>query len=135
MNGLQSAIVCGIRVGAAHRRREVRRGAAARRPPSQRPGAVTRVITFDFGAVWPGITISAPTVTMVVDPSSMVPDGSPASRLLGSASVVASPSTGAANQAVQQLVGNFTGAVYRLGCYANGSDGSTPELWQTIGTC
>ena len=97
-------------------------------------GVETRVITFDFGALWPGITISAPTVTMEVEPGSAMPDADPASRLIGTSSIVASPTTGNASQAVQQLVGNFAGAVYRLGCYASGSDGSTPELWQCIGT-
>jgi hypothetical protein len=85
---------------------------------------------FDF-APWlnTGVTIlSISSVTCAVYSGT---DGSPSSRLVGSASIVSSPSTGAASAAVQQKVGNtpIAGVTYRLDATVVTSDSQTLNLW------
>jgi hypothetical protein len=60
-------------------------------------------------------------------------DPSPATRLTGAPSVVASPSSGKPSQGVQQQVTTMkAGAAYFLTCTAGTSDGQTLTLWGHI---
>lgn len=91
-------------------------------------------VTFDFGLILvAGVTITG--VTSLTCEVVSGTDPNPASRLVGSAAIVASPNSGGANQAVAQLVGTMLGGVtYRLQCVATSSDGQTISLWNHL-TC
>jgi hypothetical protein len=83
-------------------------------------------IGFDFGpALNAGVTITAIlSVTCAVHPGSIGSDPAPASRLVGTASIVASKATGAANAAVAAQIGAMVGGVvYTLQCVVQTSDG------------
>src|SRR5579872_6288072 len=79
-------------------------------------------IGFDFGPILDaGVTIvSIISVTCQVVSGT---DPSPASRLTGPATIIASKATGAANAAVSQPIGNMLAWVrYRLQCVVQTSD-------------
>ena len=85
-------------------------------------------ITFDFGRVMvTGNAINSATVTCA---ATLGLDPSPASRLVGSYAIVASPVAGDPLQAVTQQVGSMiAGETYRLNCTAVCSDGQHLNLW------
>jgi hypothetical protein len=90
-------------------------------------------VVFDYGQMMAaGATItSVVSITCAVyfAPSGIT-DPSPASRIIGGSSIVASPKTGAASQAVIQLVGTMVGGItYRLQCVVNTSDGQELSIW------
>lgn len=91
-------------------------------------------VTFDYGLMLtPGVIIEE-----VLDLTISVVSGSdraPASRLIGTSSIVSSPNSKRASQAVSQLVGQMiANSVYRLQCVATTSDGQTLSLWTHL-TC
>lgn len=92
----------------------------------------TVTLTFDFGP-WlaSGVTVGSPAMTCQVYSGT---DGSASSRLSGSASTGASPSTGAATAAVLQKFGNapVAGVTYRLDATVTTSDGQTLNLYAHI---
>lgn len=97
----------------------------------------TAVVTADFGPILAsGTAITAVAlVSMTVWPDASFPaqDPDPASRVLGAAEVIASPTTGATNAAIAQMVGNFLPNVrYAIKIAGTASDGTEPELWQYI---
>ncbi|HVM78853.1 MAG TPA: hypothetical protein VMU06_07525 [Stellaceae bacterium] len=86
------------------------------------------LITFDFA---PGLS-SGVIVNRVVAVSCAVVSGTdpnPQSRVLGPPSIVASPTTGAAKVAVEQLVGNMlAGVLYQLQAVVSCSDNQQLSL-------
>ncbi len=90
--------------------------------------AETVTLTFDFGPMLnTGVTISAPQATCTVISGA---DSSPASRLLGSPQLTASPSDNGANRAVMQQVSTMQGAVrYLIAMLVSTSDSQTLELY------
>lgn len=92
----------------------------------------TVTLTWDL-APWlgSGVTLQAPVTTACALRSGT--DPSPASRLLATPQIVASPSSGKASQAVQQQVsGMQTNARYFLTCTAATSDSQALTLWSHI---
>lgn len=89
-------------------------------------------ITFDFGPeLTPSVTIT--TVTGVTCALHSGTDATPANRIIGAAQIADSPTNGAANAAVLQLVGGMVaGAKYKLQAVVNTSDGQTLSLWTRI---
>lgn len=79
-------------------------------------------LTFDYGPrLGAGVTITSATLTCT---AIIGLDASAASRLLGSSSIVASPSSGAPAGAVIQTVGTMVaGVTYQIQCVAQTSDG------------
>jgi hypothetical protein len=80
-------------------------------------------ITFDFA---PELSTGTAVASIVAVTCSAIfgIDTNPSARILGSAILAPSPSTGVANQAVRQMVGTMIGGErYRLQCLANISDG------------
>jgi hypothetical protein len=90
----------------------------------------TATIIFDFAPITQGETLSgAPTLSCVV---SQGVDPEPASRLIGAASIVPSPSTGDPALAVSQQIGTMIGGVlYALQCIATAAP-NAPSLWARI---
>lgn len=86
-------------------------------------------VTFDFAKrLASGATIS--TIAAVICTVYQGADSSPSSRLIGSAVIISSPSSGAADAAVLQKVGTMlAGVVYRLDATIETSDGQTLNLW------
>jgi hypothetical protein len=94
----------------------------------------TRTIGFDFGPIInAGVTISSvQSVTCTVHYGT---DASASSRLIGSASIVASEATGAASAGIAQNIGTMqAGVTYTLTCYVNTSDGQVPGIETHIGS-
>ena len=87
-------------------------------------------IIFDFASITQGVTLSGtPVVTCIVSQGT---DPTPAERLIGSASLVESPSTGGADLAVSQQIGTMLGGVlYALQCVATAAP-NEPSLWARI---
>ena len=88
----------------------------------------TETITFDYGRVLiASAVINSATVTCSATKGL---DNSAASRLVGSLSLIISPSSGQPLQAVAQQVGTMVAnEVYRLACIANINDGQKLEVW------
>lgn len=91
----------------------------------------TVTLTWDFAPLLAaGVTLLANPVPVTSCALRSGVDPSPSTRLVGGPSVVASPSTGAASQAVQQQVSTMqAGARYFLACLAKTSDSQTINLW------
>jgi hypothetical protein len=87
-----------------------------------------RFVAFDFAREVPhGATIGTPVVTCALVSGSA--DATPAARVIGAAIIAPSPETGAAAQAVNQLIGGMvSGTYYELQCLVNASDGSRPSI-------
>lgn len=85
------------------------------------------VLTFDYAPQLVGSdTISSAVMSMVVvGVDGVLADAAPASRLVGSPSVISSPSTGQANAAVSQKIGNNLagGNTYQIQCLATTAAG------------
>jgi hypothetical protein len=92
----------------------------------------TVTITWDFSPwLGSGVTLTSPVTTSCTLRSGV--DPSPSSRLLATPSIVASPLSKLASQAVQQQVSTMqAGAAYILTAVAATSDGQTLELWAHI---
>jgi hypothetical protein len=89
-------------------------------------------VTWDFGPMLqPGVTIQS--VASLTCSVFFGADPSPASRLIGGFQIGVSPSSGAPNQAVYQLVGGMLdGVIYRLLCVVQTSDGQQPSGWTRL---
>ena len=84
-------------------------------------------VTFDFATeMSAGATVASATVTCL---SILGVDPTPSARIIGQIALAPSPSTGAATQAVRQLIGGMIGGErYRLQCVAAISDGQTLNI-------
>ena len=87
-------------------------------------GVEQEYVTFDFG---PGVSagVIIETVVAIHCYSLDGSDSTPASRILGAATIIASPGTGQANQAVYQLFGNMIAGLYLVQAVVQTSDGQT----------
>jgi len=85
-------------------------------------------VTFDFApGLSPGVIINSVVVVKCTVVSGTDPN--PQSRVLGAPSIVASPATGAAKVAVEQLVGNMlAGVTYQLQAVVSCSDNQQLSL-------
>ena len=87
-------------------------------------GVEQEYVTFDFG---PGVPTGVVIETVVsincysLDDSDLMP----MSRILGGSTIIASPTTGQANQAVYQLFGNMIAGLYLVQAVVQTSDGQT----------
>jgi hypothetical protein len=101
--------------------------------PAIAAGGEIRPVTFDAGLqLAPGVSIVS-IQSLVATVHSGTADASAQTRWQGSPAIVASPTTGAAAQAVTQNFGNVPGAtVYLLQMKVTGSDGSKPWIETTI---
>jgi hypothetical protein len=87
-------------------------------------GVEQEYVTFDFG---PGVAAGV-IIDSVVAVNCYSLDGSdmtPMSRVLGSSTIIASPGTGGASQAVYQLFGNMIAGLYLVQAIVQTSDGQT----------
>jgi len=80
-------------------------------------------VTFDFAPeLAAGTTVVSVIAITCADTFGI--DPTPSARIIGAPVLAPSPSTGAANQAVRQMIGTMIGLErYRLQCLANISDG------------
>ena len=85
------------------------------------------IITFDFAPAFsPGVTITGVTQMKASAIANATRDPNPQSRILSAPTLIASPTTGAALQAVKVLFGDaVAGVVYQLACVVTASDSQT----------
>ena len=91
----------------------------------------TEVITgtLDFGP-WLGVGVVLTSVVALTCTVISGTDGVPSSRLVGSSSIVSSPTNGAASAAVRQQWGNMlAGVIYIITVTVSTSDGQTLTLY------